>query len=346
MKLLFFGLGSIGQRHIQNIRKLFSDSFDIMCYRSRKDPHTIIDNKKTISMDPVDYYGLREVDSIEMGFSEKPDAVFITNPTFLHGDYALLAAQHKCHFFVEKPLAHDLKSIPLLLEIVKKNNLIGMVGYQMRFHPAFKLLCATLSTQKLGNIMQGSFCFGEYLPNAHPYEDYRRTYTAKRDQGGGVILSYCHEIDMMYSLFGMPNTVLAYGGKRSELSLDVNDHVSIIVYYEDLKLPIQIQLDYVSTPSRRYCTIVGSKGCFHWDMISNLVTLEFNTGEKSCRHDFSDLSRNQLFEDEITSFFHCIKAGSITRSTVLDGANNFVILNAIQQSVSLSKMVSINTSFS
>lgn len=346
MKLLFFGLGSIGQRHIQNIRKLFSDSFDIMCYRSRKDPYTIIDNKKTIPTDPVDYYGLREVDSIEAGFSENPDAVFITNPTSLHGDYALLAAQHKCHFFVEKPLSHDLKSIPLLLETVKNNNLISMVGYQMRFHPAFKLLRSTISDQKLGNILHASFCFGQYLPDIHPYEDYKRTYTAKRDQGGGVILSYCHEIDIMYNLFGIPNDVLAYGGQGSELSIDVNDHVSIMAYYKDLKLPIQIQLDYVSAPPRRYCTVVGSKGYFNWDMINDTVSLEFNTIEKSHQYDFSNFSRNQLFEEEISSFFNCIKSGSMNAPTVLDGANNLLILNAIQQSVSSGKTSCIDTLFS
>ena len=70
---------------------------------------------------------------------------------------------------------------------------------------------------KLGNLLAVRATIGEYLPNWHPYEDYRQMYASRADLGGGVILSQIHEFDYLYSLFGVPRRVYALGGQWSDL---------------------------------------------------------------------------------------------------------------------------------
>ena len=149
----------------------------------------------------------------------------------------------------------------------------------------------------------------------------------------------------MYSLLGLPSTVLAYGGKHSDLDLTVTDHVSLMAYYEQLKLPVQIQLDFVSNPKRHSCTIVGSKGVFNWDMVNQTVSTQMTNPQDNQTFDYSDIDRNHLFECEIKHFFDCISHSKKPKSTFIDGANNILILDAINKSIAQQQIIAINTDF-
>ncbi len=58
-----------------------------------------------------------------------------------------------------------------------------------------------------------------------PYEDYRTSYAARADLGGGVVLTQIHDYDLAWWLFGAPRTVTATGGHLSDLEIDVEDTV-------------------------------------------------------------------------------------------------------------------------
>src|SRR5439155_14868777 len=115
------------------------------------------------------------------------------------------------HLFVEKPLSHSLQEVAELLSVVREKSLIGLVGYQLRFHPCIARLQAIVAEGLLGNIVAGRVESGEYLPGWHPYEDYRESYAARAELGGGVILSHIHEFDYLYGFFGLPRRLFTIG---------------------------------------------------------------------------------------------------------------------------------------
>ena len=66
--------------------------------------------------------------------------------------------------------------------------------------------------------------YAEYLPDWHPYEDYRTSYAARAELGGGVVLTQIHDYDLAWWLFGPCH------GRRnrralSDLEIDVEDTV-------------------------------------------------------------------------------------------------------------------------
>src|SRR5215472_11850126 len=227
MKALVVGLGGIGQRHTRNLRALLGDGVQISAYRVRRQTHVVTaalgaDRDRNVELE----YGIRTFCDLQDALGRKPDLAFICNPSSLHVPVALACVQAGCDIFVEKPLSDSLCGIGELVQTAGDRRSIAMVGYQLRFHPCLKALSETVKSGILGNLLGVRATIGEYLPNWHPYEDYRQMYASRADLGGGVVLSQIHEFDYLYSLFGLPTTIYAIGGHWSHFEINVEDTAS------------------------------------------------------------------------------------------------------------------------
>ena len=216
MKILFCGLGSIGQRHVRNLRKLLGDEVGILAYRTRKQS-PVLNQDMTVQAgaDIEQIYGIRSFANLDDALAERPDAVFVTNPNLLHLQVALAAARAGCHLFIEKPLSHSLDGIDELIEIVQRKKLVAFVAYQFRFHPGLRLMKTFIEEGRLGRLSAAHIVNGEYLPDWHPYEDYRQSHAARREQGGGCLSIQTHELDYAPWLFGMPSQSLLSAGNSA-----------------------------------------------------------------------------------------------------------------------------------
>ena len=139
MKFLICGLGSIGQRHYQNLRSLGFKN--IIVYSPGKGEKEWRFKKR---------YKVREFQSLAEALSQKPDVAFITNPTAFHIPSALEALRANCHLFIEKPISHNLKGVDYLLKLAKKKNKIVFVGYNFRFHPSLIFIKKVLNQKRIG----------------------------------------------------------------------------------------------------------------------------------------------------------------------------------------------------
>ncbi len=79
-------------------------------------------------------------------------------------------------------------------------------------HPGLQKIEEWINQDKLGKIYSVQVDLGEYLPDWHPWEDYRQSYAARADQGGGVVLTLIHELDYLHWLFGKPKDRLCHRG--------------------------------------------------------------------------------------------------------------------------------------
>jgi len=105
MKALFVGLGSIGQRHLRNLKKILGDSVEILAYRVLREVPMLNDQLQVVDGGSIkDKYDVAEFDDLDKALAQKPDIVFITNPGNLHIEVARKAAEAGCHLFIEKPL--------------------------------------------------------------------------------------------------------------------------------------------------------------------------------------------------------------------------------------------------
>src|SRR5690349_12225916 len=123
MKFLIAGLGSIGRRHFRNLISL--GERDIVLLRS---------HRATLSDDELNGYPV-ETDLKEALSRHKPDAVIVSNPTALHLDVAIPAADAGCHILLEKPVSHSMDRLDALQTAAQKSGSRILVGFQFRYHP-------------------------------------------------------------------------------------------------------------------------------------------------------------------------------------------------------------------
>lgn len=333
MKALFVGLGSTGQRHLVNFKRIMGKDADIIAYR--KTNHNILinsgDGKPITSLEK--YYGFRQFNNLNNALGEFPDIVFITNPTSKHIEVALKAAEYGCNLFIEKPLSHNLNGVDILKKRVEEGKLIAMVGYQTRFHPCYKLVYNILSERKYGNVISASFEWGTYLPSHHPYEDYRKGYATVKSLGGGVILGLIHEIDIICSFWGQPETLSAIGGKLGSLEMDVEDTVSALLSFkqEERIFPVTLFLSYAQTKEVRRFRIQLDEATIFCDLLENSMDVFDKKGKPVTKLRYSELERNDLFMEEMKDIISAVKGRKQPQVSLSDGVESLKLAIKIKE---------------
>jgi len=326
-KFLVCGVGSIGERHINNLLSLGYEN--IILYRSRNMPLRALDKSfPTFS-------------SLDDALAEKPSVAFITNPTSLHLPVALKCAKAGCHLFIEKPLSHSLEGIDQLKRQVTERKLIVFVGYQFRFHPGLQKIKELLAEQAIGRIVHVGTHWGEYLPGWHPWEDYRDGFSARQDLGGGVILTLCHPFDYLRWLFGEISSVKTVGGSLSDLSIPVEDTVDVVMQFDSGPIG-HVHLDYVRNPPAHYLQITGCSGLIRWDNNDGKVELYRSTADNWETFPVpEEFDRNKMFITELQHFIRCIKDKQKPLVCLDEGIKSLEITMAARQSLLEEKTIKL-----
>ena len=344
MRILIVGLGAIGQRHVRNLRGMLVRRVELLAARSRGLTHVLSDTLTVEAADGLcEKYDIRAFDTLEEALANKPDAAFVCNPTSLHIGTSLAIARAGCHLFIEKPLAHEFAGAEELTDIVERQGLVATVGYQWRSHPCLTTTYALLQSEAIGRVLAVRAEMGEYLPDWHTYEDYRRTYSARRDLGGGTLLSQIHEMDYLYWFFGLPEKIFTLGGHLSSLDIDVEDVTSTLMQFEQngFRFPVHLHQDYVQRPASRTCQIIGDRGRIEVDLLGLTVTSYDASGRMARSEEFRGFQRNQLFVEETRRFLACIENGEPPAVTVRDGVQSLRMALAAKESLQTGSVVSL-----
>jgi predicted dehydrogenase len=339
MKFLIAGLGSIGRRHFRNLLAL--GETDIVLLRTRK--ATLPDNE--LAGYPV------ETDIHEALQKHKPEAVIVANPTALHLDVAIPAAEAGCHILLEKPVSDSLERLDRLQQAARKSGSKILVGFQFRYHPTLNKARELIQSHTLGKILTVHAHWGEYLPQWHPWEDYRQSYAARAELGGGVLRTLTHPLDYLRFLVGEVDSLWSFNGHVSDLQLDVEDVAEIGLKFSDGAIG-GVHLNYVQRPPVHRLEIVGTDGTLHWDNADGVLHFHQMPAPFGSFSDkppvpvvqtFSPpdgFERNQLFVAQTRHFLEIVRGKSEPVCTLEDGIAALRLALAAAKSQSTSRIVS------
>jgi len=323
VRILIAGLGAIGQRHARNLREILGKDLELHAYRRRRLRHVITESlERDDSRDVESVLGIRSHDDLDAALAERPDAVFVCTPSSQHLDIAQRAADAGCHLFIEKPISHTLDGLDGLAATVRAKRLVALVGCQWRFHPQVRMLRDAIATRSLGVLRLAHIDYAEYLPDWHPYEDYRTSYAARADLGGGVVLTQIHDYDLAWWLFGAPKRVSASGGRLSDLEIDVEDTVDVLL--EGGQLPVKITQTLASRERRRLVSVAGDMRSLEIDLLNT-----------------PSYERNRMFVDEVRHFVSCVRGEARPLTPLGEGIEVLRIALAVKRSMRTGRTVEL-----
>lgn len=255
LRACFFGLGSIGRRHLRNFCDLAREMNIEICVdalRTRKG----YSRNATPALPAVrEYENIADID-------EHYDIAFITNPTYLHFQTLKDILSRVDHIYIEKPLFES--SQRHFREIPWKEGHIYHIACPLRRDPGVQHLKRIKARPLSARIICSS-----YLPDWRPGTDYTVGYSAWNTQGGGVWRDLIHEWDYVRFVWGDPLRVSSFKRKVSTLPIHSDD---IAVYLADFgDFAAEIHLDYFGRIPRRYAEVFYEDDVMKVDILSRQV---------------------------------------------------------------------------
>lgn len=280
MKIIFFGLGSIGTRQAKLLKEEFN--YDLYAFRSKRS------EKNNLNIAEV--YTWSEVKKIN------PDIAFITNPTAFHIKTAQKCADLGIKLFIDKPIGDKLAGLNNLIASIKKQNLTSYVGYNLRFHPVIKAVQKYILKNK---VLHTKVWTTSYLPNWRPNENFKNSYRTNKKLGGGVILDLSHELDYLEYLLKDLKIKSQSFGKLSSLTNNVEDYADYLITSDNG--PVNLHLNFFSHKNRREIQIDFENLTIIADLIN--CTIEEYKKEKLVKTLKFDYKRNDSFKSQLEYFF-------------------------------------------
>lgn len=291
------GLGSMGKRRIRNLLTLGEKKiigFDFSLDRRKEAEET---------------YGIKTVDSLQKLSDDEYDVVTISTPPNAHGEYLRFAVNKKKHFFVEVTTSDDgYKEI-----LANKDATIKAPSCTFRFNPAVQSIKKSLELGKIGKVLAFQYHMGQYLPDWHPWEDYRTVYFSKKETSACREM-FCFELIWINSLIKSDiKEVKGTITKLSDLDMDADDTVTAALTYEN-NVRGTLLIDVISRKPFRTLRILGSEGVLEWEWFDYSVKV-FTAATKQTEvipvlkgnPEKGYVNEEEMYIDEIGAFLKAIK---------------------------------------
>ena len=301
------GVGSIARRHIQNLHTVCQT----------RGLNLTVDAFRHSSSGPID--GVDHVYSDDSQMPDDYDAIFITNPTELHLSSLKRFHDKGKNFFIEKPVV-SLRQLDAAREFVTREESVYYVAGPLRYNRVIQYIKENIDPKDVIGVRCIS---SSYLPDWRPGKDYRDTYSAHKDLGGGVSIDLIHEWDYLTALFGWPEKVFHLIGKKSSLDIDSDD---IAVYIAEMgHMTVELHLDYYGRKTIREIQLFTKDDTIIGNLNENRISFLVSGREIDFHEERDDYQRRELnhFLDMITGkiekedgFHHGIRVLGLTQGNL------------------------------
>lgn len=256
-RVLVCGAGSIGRRHIANLKALGATP---LLWRSRSE----LASQAALELEV-------DVDTDRTRLLARSDAVVVATAPDSHVALALEALEAGLPVFLEKPVAHDRTGVDALLALARETGLAVEIGCQLRHHPTLRELARRIDTGEDGPVLAFQACIGQRLDQWRPGTDHRTGFSADAARGGGALFELVHEIDAIRWIAGPIARVGATLRTLGDPCLKADDLANLTLELRGGAVG-QIQLDMLSPAYRRHTEIICRDALWRWDYLTGELT--------------------------------------------------------------------------
>lgn len=330
LKFLIVGLGSMGKRRIRNLH--FNNQYWLVGYDIRPDRRREAKKK----------YGIKIVDNLKKIVKEDFDVMIVSTPPDQHGDYIKMALKLKKHFFVEHPTTDDGYK-----EILFSKNLptVKAPSCTLRFYRPIKMIKEILKNGRIGKILAFQYHTGQYLPDWHPYEDYRKVYFSKKETGACREIFPFDLIWLNWLLESRVKEICGFNDKISDLKMSADDIILASLKYKNGILG-NVIIDAISRKPYQTLRVLGSTGTLDWENFDSVIKLYTAKSKKTetiivpkGHSESGYINEEEMYNEEIKTFLRAIDKKIKYPHTFFDSLSVLKTLYALEKSNRTGKRV-------
>jgi predicted dehydrogenase len=301
LKIGLAGLGGIGQVHLSTYRHLEDCEVAAVC-----DPSEA--GQARAREKGIPCYG----DLASLLKAHAVDVVDVCVPSFLHRDCVVEALEHGLPVICEKPLALSGAHVKEMYALAEKKGAPLFVGHVVQFYPASKALHAMIADRRFGKALDAVFL---------------RLSACPKWAAGGWLLDkarsgllpfdlHIHDLDLIISLFGKPESREVFSGGRE--GLGYREYYRFLYHYKDLNVCAEAAWYNAEIPFTAVWRVYFERAVVIYDGVKLIAYKdegppeEFDIEEKIKIPTGINLPPTGVFYEELGFFLDRIRAGDKT----------------------------------
>ncbi len=324
-KILIIGLGSMGKRRARLVKGLRPDM--TICG---------VDSSEGRRAEAAEL-GIRAYASIpEAVEAEHPEAALVCTAPLSHAGIIHTLLENNLPVFTELNLVDDGYAENQALAAEK--NLPLFLSSTMLYRGETQYMKAQVQQfmEQTGKKVNYIYHIGQYLPDWHPWENYKNFFVGDK-RTGGVREIFGIDLPWLWDAFGPVKSIHVEKDKISNLEVDYPDSYMVTLRHENGVKGV-LAVDVVSPKAVRNFECFGEGLHLFWEgNPRGLYTFDHEKGEKvavntyeTFEHDsrYSDNIVENAYVDELANFFAMVEEGAAPRWSF---AKDQQIINLIEK---------------
>ena len=318
IKIGVVGAGHLGKIHLKLLNS--SKRFQLMGF---------YDTDLKISKELSDKEGYKCFSNLD-NMLDNVEAIDIVSPTSTHYNIAKQAILSNKHIFIEKPITNNIDHAKDIIQLSKKNNIIGQVGHVERFNPAY--------VKAFNHIKNPMFIESHRLSDFNP-----------RGTDVSVIMDLMiHDIDIVLNT--VKSKVKKINASGVSIISDSPDIANARIEFEN-KCVANLTASRISLKKMRKTRIFQKDAYISIDFLEkelqivkikdavksnpNLsMVIKTNTGkDKIIYFENPEIIEENSILNELESFANSINKKSLPKVTLLDGYEAIKVANEVMSQI-------------
>jgi UDP-N-acetylglucosamine 3-dehydrogenase len=294
----------------------------------------------------ADKYGAKAYTSYEEMFNaEKPDAVSVCTPNYLHATVAIAAANAGAHVLVEKPMATTVAEGLAMIEAAKNNNVYLMVGHNQRLMPPHVKAKEILESGRLGKVLTFRTSFGHPGPENWSIDGRASWFFRKEEAIMGAMGDLgVHKSDLIRWLLNDEVVeVAAFVGTLHKDGTDVDDNSTCLLRMKSGAIGTLVASWTYYKGQDNSTVLWCEKGCMQIGTDSeDQVVVLLNDGSVE-KHKVGAMATNekQVTSGVIDEFVNCLVTSTPPRISGEEGLKSLNVILAAFESQASKTIVAI-----
>ncbi|MBR5501998.1 MAG: Gfo/Idh/MocA family oxidoreductase [Oscillospiraceae bacterium] len=287
MKLLIIGLGSMGKRRARLARGMRDDV--VICGVDSAESR----REEAASLGIAAYPSIAEAVA-----AEQPDAALVCTAPVSHAAIITELLNAGLPVFTELNLIDD--GYERNIALAKEKNLPLFLSSTMLYRGETQYIKAEAQKfmQQTGKPVNYIYHIGQYLPDWHPWENYKNFFMGQK-RTGGVCEIFGIDLPWLWDAFGPVTSVHVEKDKISTLEVDYPDTYFVTLRHES-GVKGMLAADVVSPKAVRNFECFGEGIHLFWEgNPKSLYNFNHDTGEKVQINTYTTVEQDSRYSDNI-----------------------------------------------